>query len=127
MKVVTYLRAQEGMREFTHNKSIGFSCGNFRPDVLYDYNTHFVVVEIDEEQHSLYDSQCEEIRMSRILVANGLPTVFLRYNPDAFKIAGLTTFVSSDMRLAALCKRLRYHMLNPPAQERLVEYLYFNT
>ena len=80
MKVVKFI--QDNSIEFIHNKSVGYTCGNYRPDILIDCNTHFIVVEIDENQHESYNQNCEMARMNNIYVALGLPTIFLRYNPD---------------------------------------------
>ncbi len=70
--------------KFIYNKSIGFECGNYRPDFKFDCNTYFVIIEIDENQHKQYDNNCELIRMNNIYLANGLPTLFIRFNPDSF-------------------------------------------
>ena len=67
---------------FIYNKNIGFSCGNFRPDFKIDCNTHYIIIEVDENQHKQYDKNCELIRMNNIYIANGLPTIFIRFNPD---------------------------------------------
>jgi len=69
---------------FFHNKSIGFICLNFRPDFLFDCSSHFIVVECDEDQHKIYDNNCEVIRMLNIYQAIGMSTIFLRYNQIYF-------------------------------------------
>lgn len=84
MQVVDFLNKNN--IQFIHNKSVGYLCGNFRPDILIDCNTHFIVVEIDEEQHKQYTKECEFARMNNIYLANGLPTVFIRFNPDIYTI-----------------------------------------
>lgn len=71
---------------FIYNKSTGFSCGNYRPDILIDCNTHFIIVEVDEGQHKQYTTECEFIRMNNIYLSLGLPTIFIRFNPDTFYI-----------------------------------------
>ena len=55
-----------------------------RPDFLWDCGTHFLVVEVDENKHTSYE--CDVPRMINISQALGLPTFFIRYNPDNFKI-----------------------------------------
>ena len=62
-------------------------CGNERPDMIYEASSggHAVVLEVDEEQHKGRPEQCECARMVNISQSIGLPTVFLRYNPDSFK------------------------------------------
>jgi len=76
---------KENNISFIHNKSVGFVCGNYRPDIKIDAGTHFVIVEVDEDQHRQYDSSCEIVRMLNIYQAEGMRCVFLRYNPDVFR------------------------------------------
>jgi len=64
------------------------SCNKRRPDRVYDCGTHFVVIEIDENQHRSYSSNntnCECIRMHQIYESLGLKTVFIRFNPNSYK------------------------------------------
>ena len=61
-------------------------CVKYRPDFLMDALTHFVVLEVDENQHSGYPCECESVRMFNIAQALALPTIFIRYNPDEFRI-----------------------------------------
>ena len=59
-------------------------CIKYRPDFIFDANTHYVVLEIDEYQHTSYACECEQIRMINICQALGMPTIFIRYNPDEY-------------------------------------------
>jgi EsV-like protein len=72
--------------EFEYNKSTYKECGQYFPDFKIDCNTHFIVIECDEEQHKQYTKECEFSRMNNIYLYNGLPTIFIRFNPDDFKI-----------------------------------------
>ena len=57
-----------------------------RPDVLWDRPDRLVILEIDEEQHKSRPCVCEQTRMMNISQAYGCQkTVWIRYNPDAFK------------------------------------------
>lgn len=67
-----------------YNNCIGFECGNYRPDFKFDCNLYFVIIEIDENQHKQYETNCELTRMNNIYLANGLSTLFIRFNPDSF-------------------------------------------
>ena len=63
-------------------------CGKERPDFLFDCGTHYVIIEVDENQHcgSNYDNECEIVRMRNIgQQTEGLPVWFIRYNPDNYK------------------------------------------
>jgi hypothetical protein len=72
-------------------------CNLYRPDRVYDCGTHCVIIECDEEQHkhrkfceSYKDIKHAELsRMHEIYNALGLPCIFLRWNPDNFKINGI--------------------------------------
>jgi hypothetical protein len=45
-----------------------------------------IILEIDEDKHRGRQEQCECARMINISQANGLPTLFIRYNPDEFTV-----------------------------------------
>ena len=57
---------------------------NRRPDFLFDCKTHLVVVSVDEYEHDGYCKHDEIKRMADIAQAFGMPTTFIRYNPDEF-------------------------------------------
>jgi hypothetical protein len=59
-------------------------CFKYRPDFVFDAGTHIVVLEVDENQHKSYACDCEQQRMVNISQSFGMPTMFIRYNPDAF-------------------------------------------
>jgi len=130
MNVVNFLNDKKEIPEFTHNKSIGQVCGNFRPDISIDCITFFLVVEIDENQHSAYPQECEITRMYNIEQAIGLRTHFIRYNPDAYKVNGITNRVDTTERLKHLSKLIKQYLESPPIFEEdvlSVEYLYYDT
>jgi hypothetical protein len=130
MKVVDYFKEQK--MDFIHNKSVGAECGSYRPDLLFDTGTHFVVVEIDEEQHksvtdnSRYGNICERVRENNIFIALGLPTVFIRYNPDSYKIDGKTIKMYSKQRLSILQNKVNYHLKNIPEKHISAEFLFYD-
>ena len=70
-----------GAQHTLHSYAVTVAC---KLRSLIDCNTHFIVVEIDEGQHKQYTKECEFSRMSNIYLANGLPTLFIRFNPDDF-------------------------------------------
>lgn len=89
MKVVRYLREHknETLNNFTHDKISADNievCGKFRPDIVYELPKHFVIVEIDEHRHQSYPKECERARMEAIALGLGLPTTFIRFNPDEY-------------------------------------------
>ena len=89
-------KVQEWLDSSKYNKNYKFTDKTFpedyecfkrrrRPDFLYDCNTHFVILEVDENQHNRGKYNCETKRMGELAQALGLPTIFIRYNPDEFK------------------------------------------
>lgn len=61
-------------------------CNKYRPDFVINCDSHYIVIEVDENQHVNYNSNgCDEnIRMINISQSLGMPTVFIRYNPDSY-------------------------------------------
>ena len=53
----------------------------------------YVLLEVDEEQHKAYDPSCDVRRdfdmAASVALGSGHKLLVLRYNPDAFKIAGM--------------------------------------
>jgi hypothetical protein len=76
--------------------------GSWRLDVLWKLGSHWVVLEVDEDQHRGYDASCERRRELDILnSARGLPVRVLRYNPDGFATG------TRSVRRAVAVDRLR--------------------
>ena len=94
------------------DRIIDNSCVRRRPDRIYDCGSYFVVVEIDENQHKngyyngcTFDLKKQEYRrMAQILEALSLPVIFIRFNPDSFKIKGKKQIVNMQKRLDTLEK-----------------------
>ena len=78
----------------------------------------FVIVEVDENQHSGYTNGCsldkitqENRRMCQIheALSNGMmPVIFLRFNPDNFKVNGKLQKLNMQKRLDILSKWVSY-------------------
>lgn len=84
-------------------------CGYERPDFLFDCDTHFVVLEVDENQHKRND--CDNVRMFNMSQSLGLKTIFIRYNPDDFKINNkkqiITKIKKHDILLKCLATMMK--------------------
>ena len=59
-------------------------CINKRPDILLNLNKHSIIIEIDENQHKLYDVGCDDSRTLIIQEALNRPIIFIRFNPDDY-------------------------------------------
>ncbi len=44
----------------SYDRPVDTKCGLERPDFLFDCGTHFVILEVDENQHESYSPECEE-------------------------------------------------------------------
>jgi len=105
-----------------------------RPDFAYNLPTHWVVLEVDEFQHTKTFQQChvykprdEFQRMCDLCSAASKPVVILRYNPDAFQISGKTSTIETADRVALLLERLEYYLkLACSANFITVEYLFYS-
>jgi len=115
-----HLEKQQAVKEYldshdhgdytTYDKTIP-GCGRERPDFLWDLQSHFLVLEVDEHQHNSRPCECEQTRM--INIANSLggpPVFFIRFNPDDFKVNGEKQKVTPGKRhrtLAAWIKTVK--------------------
>jgi hypothetical protein len=84
-----------------------------------------IVLEVDEEQHSAYDTSCDPRRdfdiFASVAMGSGEKVVILRYNPDSYKIGGVTRPTSQKERL----QRLLSIIEGPePTEKRL--FLYYD-
>jgi hypothetical protein len=83
-------------------------CGIFRVDFVYLKQDHVVLLEYDEDMHSRYDQRCEMVRMGMVTTGYPLkPVHWVRYNPDAFKVAGTTRKTAAKAREAMLLQVLQ--------------------
>jgi hypothetical protein len=118
---------------YTHDKTVIDGCsgqgsrvdkdgkrrknGSYRPDFLYELTTHNIVIEIDENQHASYGKLCInsiEKELSRMINMNeldlaGVPTIFVRFNPDSYKNASgdiIKTYSGRESTLKKLIKSI---------------------
>lgn len=78
-------------------------CGKERPDFVIDAITHYIIIEVDENQHnsSTYKS-CDIPRMINVSQSLGMKTFFIRYNPDNYKYNNNTIKPNDKKRLNVL-------------------------
>jgi hypothetical protein len=66
----------------------------------------YIVLEVDEEQHSGYDPSCDPRRdfdiFASVAMGSAEKVVILRYNPDPYKEGGVTIPTSQKERLGKL-------------------------
>ena len=90
----------------------GGECIRTRPDFVIDAGTHLVMLECDEHGHPGYVKLCETSRMINLSqAAQGLGTIFIRYNPDHWKTAdGKPGKVTQQRRIRTLIDWVRRAM-----------------
>ena len=107
----------------SQDKIINSNCNLYRPDLSIDCGTHIVVIECDEHQHRNYNwssctlnrslKQAEEKRMYEIMQAfGGLPTIFLRWNPDNFNTNNKINKSYSQTKRLEILKKWIEHCIN---------------
>lgn len=103
-------------------------CGKERPDFLFDCGSHYLVVEVDEDQHISNSCECEQTRMVNISQSLGLATWFIRYNPDRYVPKGekkKQEGVLSIERLKKLAETVMYCMeMNPINNNAFIQVIY---
>jgi len=106
------------------------TCGAFRPDFVWDMKFRVVILEVDEFQHKNenYTPRCEHVRISRIVEGfGGIPVHIIRYNPDAFKINGVTRRTTYQERIALLKIKLAEALAKPDFEHRIViQHIFFD-
>ncbi|CAM9770418.1 unnamed protein product, partial [Heterosigma akashiwo] len=104
--------------------SITYNCINdntnnySRIDFIIDFKdtngkTGIIMLEVDEYQHtySNYSVSCDISRMTQIhesimLEGNTLPIVFIRFNPDSYKVNNITVKETKQMKQAKLIETI---------------------
>lgn len=102
-----------------------------RPDFLFDASTHFLVVEVDEYQHKGRNCECEQVRMMNMTQVLGLPTIFIRWNPDDYTPTKgtevpLSTRLDELVRVIKHFQRISPSKVFPKSQSCGAVYMYFD-
>ena len=104
----TWDKTSKDIRECSEGKP-------YRPDFTFELPTHVIVLECDEFQHAHPGYACDERRMVDVFNSfGGVHVVFVRWNPDAYKIAGEAQTAELGGRLAALRKVLLREIAHVP-------------
>jgi hypothetical protein len=110
------------------DKIVNVDCGRERPDIIYDFGTHFVDIEVDENQHRGYHktnlTKCETDRMKNITYSLGMPVTFIRYNPDTYKMNGKKIEISKTKREDLLIKWIKKIKNDVPDEEGYCRAIY---
>jgi hypothetical protein len=73
------------------DKKVNGGCSRRRPDLFLDLGDQIIIIEVDENKHESYDCSCENKRIMELSQDVGhVPIVFIRFNPDAYKLNQVT-------------------------------------
>jgi hypothetical protein len=83
-------------------------CGKYRVDFEFQHDIGVVLLEYDEQMHADRVLRCELVRQAEVALGyGGLPVHWIRFNPDAFKVDGVTRVTKRDERENELLKQLQ--------------------
>ena len=89
--VVEFVKTEFPELQWTTDKVVSGGCSRRRPDLLADFGSHALIVEVDENQHVDYDCSCQNKRIMELSQDLGhRPLVFIRFNPDEYETNGKT-------------------------------------
>eukprot|EP00741_Cyanophora_paradoxa_P001478 tig00000492_g1430.t1 len=87
-----------------------------RPDNLFLFPDRIIVVEVDQHAHRDYDFADERMREAVLAAASRVPLVWLRFNPDVWRVHGRVRKCSFDRRIARLAEEF-VHWQAMPARD----------
>lgn len=139
-----FIQSQYPDEIMTFDKRVEGGCSKRRPDCLIEKFSHSVIVECDENQHTVYDSTCEIARLNEIYTDLGdRPIVLIRFNPDDYINKNGTKKASSfkylkrgipqinnleewQKRLKSLKETIDFHIINVPDEQVTTINLYYD-
>ena len=110
------------LKDFVYQREIhiNYNCINSddkhfaRLDFVLELPTKRVILEVDERQHHdvVYEVKCDLARMLHVMAAiacsrNDRPTVWIRFNPDVFKVDGQTVKIPKKRKYQQLLSVLQ--------------------
>jgi hypothetical protein len=88
--VVEFIKSNFPLFDWVADKIVKDGCSKRRPDLLLDLGYQVIIVEVDEDQHTDYESICENKRMMELSQdLDHRPIIFIRFNPDGYKRDGV--------------------------------------
>lgn len=127
----------------TFDKQTG-GCSRRRPDILIESFQYTIIVEVDENGHTNYDTTCENKRICQLYQDLSLRNlIIIRINPDGYvnktgkrikspwKVGISGKLIIDDKkewekRLKVLDERILYWIKNDSGQAMKIEYLFYN-
>lgn len=119
---------------FEREHPVTFECiggTSAKIDFIMDPAGRIIFTECDEFQHKTYGVSCEvrrmtEVQSSLMLGGNTLPIVWIRYNPNAFKVDGVGQPVPREERLNKLLDKINEISAMTDLPPMSVHYLFYD-
>ena len=122
--VVDYIKSKITNVDWISDKKIKDGCSLRRPDLMLDLGYQIIIVEVDENQHNVYDCSCENKRIMELSQDVGhRPIIFIRFNPDDYKNVNnenITSCLGIDNRSGVLIvkkSKQKYEMVQPNSDD----------
>lgn len=113
-EIVSFLTAN-GYTPHLVDVVIDKTCNKYRPDIVYQFNGHAIVIEVDENQHARYIGRnCEYERMEALFRTFQRQLLFIRYNPDTFRVNHVIQRVEKKARQQKLLDTLKKYLFGFP-------------
>lgn len=124
----------ENFKDFIHDKPLitgGCDCSvRRRIDHRCLIGNTLIAIETDEFQHRKYDEKDEEARYNDLMMGLSCKYIFIRFNPDKYKVNGNTKNPQIQHRLPSLKREIEKQIKRAQNEENtdLVEitYLYYS-
>lgn len=96
-------------------------CGKYRVDFVFQHGIGVVLLEYDEQMHADRVRRCELVRQAEVTLGfGGLPVHWIRFNPDAFKVDGVTRVTRRGEREDELLKQLRHALCHTDYEHPII-------
>ena len=120
--VITFLKTYQWFNGFKHDKALyvdleGGCCATKRRiDLRKLFGNTLICVEIDEHQHKHYIKTYEADRYNDLFMDFTGKYIFIRYNPDSYKLAdGTKVELDFDTRMGILVQEIEKHIARAEA------------
>lgn len=125
-KLIELFRREGLMDDCIYNRTIITSKGRYRPDFLWRSDKVTTIVECDENCHCGYDDLIETERMEEIAKSETNPCIFIRYNPNNYKINGRNNRIPEQKRHEKLIGKIRECFIKESVEGFEIEYMFYN-
>lgn len=113
-EIVAFLTAN-GYTPHLVDVIIDKTCNKYRPDIVFEFDGHAIIIEVDENQHARYIGRnCEYERMEALFRTFRKQLLFIRYNPDTFRVNHVVQRVEKKARQQKLLDTLKKYLFGFP-------------